>query len=99
MRVVPMWRVSVGPPWVILWAVLTVGLPRGADVTWTAGVPLWTSLSPAGNVMDAGPLAGWVSPPMAARLGTPQFASEPRDLSEVRADPTGQALPPAPPVS
>ena len=44
--------------------------PKAADVSWTAGVPLWTSLSPTGKVIDAGPIANWASPPPAARLGT-----------------------------
>jgi hypothetical protein len=46
------------------------------DVSWTAGVPLWTALSPAGQVIDAGAFADWSSS-SAARLGSLPLLSRP----------------------
>ena len=93
----------MGPHLAIVWIVLASGLPRGADVSWTAGGPLWTSLSPAGKVVDAGPVAAWASPPPAARLASPAPAPPPlpapHELPEVLGDPAGPVLPPATPVS
>src|SRR3954468_15189370 len=70
MRMVPNGGPPVGPLTVFVWVALAGPKPPPGDVSWTASVPLWTSLSPAGKVVAAGP-ASWASPPPAARLGPP----------------------------
>jgi hypothetical protein len=112
MRKVPNGGPPVGPLAVFVWVALAGPKPPPADVCWTASVPLWTSLSPAGKVVAAGP-ARWASPPPAARLGTPPMP-QPRELPEtlsaasailppgspapqlVISSPTVPALPPRP---
>ena len=97
----------MGPHFAIFWIMLASGGPRPADVSWTAGVPLWTSLSPAGKVVDAGPFAQWASPPPAARslpempppAPEPLPLPQPRELPET-VDPTiGPLLPPGVPAA
>ena len=94
----------VGPLTVILWLALTGGRPQPANVHWAASVPLWTSVSPGGKVIDAGPAPAWASPPPAARLGalppipreTPNAESGPRELPKLLVRQTDEILPPGP---
>lgn len=95
----------MGPLSVIVWIALTAGRPQPADVTWTATVPLWTSLSPGGKVIDAGPGPNWAGPPPAARLGSlpamppeVESAPKPRELPALRSEPVGAVLPPGTPA-
>ena len=94
MRRVPNGGPPVGLVAVFLCLALAGDRPRPADVSWAAGVPLWTSLSPAGKVIDAGPMATWASPPPAARLGPKpepvalDGGAVPRTLPDALADPS-----------
>jgi len=93
---------------IVLVAVELAGLrPKPADLSWSASVPLWTSLSPNGKVVGAGPAATWASPAPAARLG-PIIGSEPatggalpppRELPDVVTDSVETILPPGVPIS
>ena len=97
----------VGPLTVILGVALTAGRPHPAEVAWTPSVPLWTSLSPSGKIINAGPGPTWGSPPPAARLGPlPQLPEpvaaappRPRELPHLFADTANPMLPPGTPAS
>lgn len=85
---------------VIVWIALAAGRPQPAEVNWTSSVPLWTSLSAGGRVIDAGPGPKWASPPPAARLGAlpaikaePELAPPPRELPPPVVEPAGPMLP------
>ena len=94
----------MGPHFAIFWVMLAAGLPRSADVSWSAGVPLWKSLSPAGQVIDAGHFGDWGSPPPAARLGTRPLQAPadelppPRELPDAVGEAAGPLLPPGVPL-
>jgi hypothetical protein len=94
----------------LAWIALAAARPHPAEASWSAAVPMWTSLSSGGKVIAAGPAAVWTSPPPAARLGTllepipPALPvlPQPRELPEVvteESDPTGPILPPGMPIS
>ena len=80
----------MGPHFAIFCILLALDGHRTADVSWNAGVPLWTALSPTGKVVDAGPFSDWTGPPVAARLGSivepsrsaPEPLPRPRELPE-----------------
>ena len=72
----------MGPHFAIFCIALAAGPHRPVEVSWTAGVPPWTALSPTGKVIDAGPFTEWTGPPVAARLGSmPDCAAGTRTLA------------------
>jgi hypothetical protein len=90
----------------LVWMAL-VARPHPAEASWSASVPLWMSLSPAGKIVDAGPGPPWMSTPPAARLGAPQESlptnstelPPPRELPDVVSESKGPTLPPPRTVS
>jgi hypothetical protein len=81
--------------------VISTSVARGEDVSWTSSVSLWKSLTPNGQLVDAGPAPSWGSPPPAATIGrlppmprpAPEGTPRPRALPEDLVQP-GPSLPP-----
>jgi hypothetical protein len=89
--------------WIAIFgAVLTAGMAHADDVTWGASVQLWKSMSPKGELLDAGPAPTWLSPPPAATLGrildlprsAPMGTPRPQPLPETLITEKGPSLPP-----
>jgi hypothetical protein len=79
-------------------AVLAAWPTRADDVTWVTSVPLWKSLSPTGQLLDAGPAPNWQNAPP-AMLGAvsrpvPVEAVRPQSLPSSLAAVDGPTLPP-----
>lgn len=76
---------------------LAACIARADDINWVAAVPLWKSLSPKGQLLDAGPAPGWVTVP-AAKLGVPATpqVERPKSLPELLVAEVGPTLPPLP---
>jgi hypothetical protein len=97
----------VGPQFAIFCILLALDGHHPVEVSWNAGVPLWTALSPAGKVVDAGPFADWAGPPVAARIGAlveparaaPEPLPRPRELPEALDLVVGPMLPPGVPLT